>query len=390
MQQASTFQVDVTVPKGGLIEWCLGGETGLASICPRLKARLLNLLDTCYVPDEPCPFRENPDPDAPARIDTLVWALFCFLHLGSEGRVRNVRDSGDILEKIDAYYDPMRMIYQDSNTQEAGVWGRWRLHNDGIMRLGLSLMGVEARPRVKGLAALQHFPWAPQPGQDLQAWLEMCWDHDPRAGTKEIMQYVGLYTILTGEVLDEHVLSILSFLAARRDPETGYIGIPKSGDLGWAMRGHRNNIFGYIRKWGLREPLEAQLQVMETTLSLQHVDGLFHDRGMCANMDAIELLVEYYLQTGHYREQVLKACRRCVRGVFQKLYIPVGECAGGFSWKFEDVPDDVATEGYTSAWLVNGTAFVLNMLRYWQAIDPVARQDLGRALDDVGAARYLS
>ncbi len=380
-----SLDITLTVPPGGLIAWTLAASPALPSQDARLSARILALLDACHDSAAPWPFRENPDPGGPHTMETLTWALVCLQHLGAEDRIAAVRDRPGLLDRIDAYYDPDLMIYRDDNTQEVGRIGAWRFHNDSVMRMGLQIMGAPARPQVTGLAMRRHFPWAPQSDAELEGWMQRCWDHDPRAGVKEIVQYLRLYRMLAGPALDEHLLRILGFLAAHRDPATGYIGIPKSGDLGWAMRGHRNNILHTWMDLGLREPPDAALAVMRSTLALQRPDGLFHDGSMCANMDAIELLAEYHLQTGCLRDEALGACRRCVAGLFARLYV----APGGFVYAPGTLPADPAAEGHGRACLVNGAAFALNTLRYWAAIDPLARHDLPAALDGVGAKGIL-
>jgi hypothetical protein len=374
----------LTTPKGGLIQWVLAAHEGLSSQSPALQERVLSLLEACYDPDGEWPFRENPDRDAPFGMETLSWALLCLQHLGVTDWIAEIRENGDILAKIDAYYDPDLMIYRDENTQKEGHIGAWRFHNDHVMRMGLEIMGVAPRPEPRGLERREDFPWAPQSDDELEAWLKRCWDYDPRSGTKEIIQYLRLYWMLVGgPTLDPHTRRILSFLAERRDPATGYIGIPKSGDVGWAMRGHRNNILHTLMTLGLREPVEAETQIMESTLALQRKDGLFHDGGMCANMDALEILAAYYLQTGYAQDLVLKTARRCIQALFERLYVP---SAGGFLYKGPEAP---LKDGYGDAWLVNGAAFVLNTIRYWQAIDRKARFDLDGALGELGVLEGL-
>ena len=128
------------------------------------------------------------------------------------------------------------------------------------------------------------------------------------------------------------------------------------------MRGHRNLALGLLWPLGVAEPMLERM--IDSTLACQRPDGLFDDGSMCANMDAVHLLSEYGLRTGHRCAETVAANRRCVSAIFEKL----SDSSGGFRYELDESPE--------TARLTNGTAFVLHTLRYWQAIDPEARRNL--------------
>jgi hypothetical protein len=346
------------IPQDGLIEQIMPEERGLANVSPSFRQGVLCFLDCVSAPaDARWPFFENTRGLGSINIETTAWALVCLQHVGAADRIAALRTR--VAGAIDRFYNRELGLYQETDNQERGVTGRWRLHNDSVCRNALAIVGVEPRLFPRGIEHLRKFPWAAQPGEDLQAWLERCWAAGPRIGAKEIFQYLRLYSQLVG--MDDHVRQGLEFLESKRDPQTGFIGAGKGVELGWAMRGHRNLALGLLWPLGVAEPMLDQM--IDSTLECQRADGLFDDGSMCANMDAVHLLAEYGLRTEDRRKDIVTAIRRCVAAIFDEL----SATGGGFRFELDE-PDDAAR-------LTNGTAFVLYTLRYWQAIDPEARRD---------------
>lgn len=350
----------MNLPQGGVLEQVVPETRGLANVSPSLRERVLCFLDQVRATDDaPWPFRENPSATGSTTIETTAWALVCLQHVGAIDRIVALRSRVAIA--IDRFYNADLGLYQDTDSQERGVTGRWRLHNDSVCRMALGIVGVAPRPFPCGAEHLRKFPWAVQPGEEFDAWLERCWAAGPRAGTKEIFQYLQLYSQLVG--LDDHFETGVAFLESKRDPRTGYIGAGADVRLGWAMRGHRNLALGLFWRLGIPEPMLERM--IDSTLACQRADGLFDDGSMCANMDAVHLLAEYGLRTGYRHGEIISAARRCVAAIRDSLSVP----CGGF--KFEIDESDAAGQ------FTNGLAFVLYTLRFWQAIDAEAHRDLG-------------
>ena len=253
------------------------------------------------------------------------------------------------------------------------------MHFDAVVRIGFELVGPASRgPSRAACIACRKFPWAPVGEDAWRRWLDQTWGEDPRAAAKAAFQYLWFYTRLTDcdhvDDLDAHARQVLAYLESRRDPATGFIGTGPGVELGWAMRGHRNLALNLLWPLGVDEP--GVERMIDATMACQRPDGLFHDGGMCANMDAVHLLAEYGRRTGHRRAESVQSARRCVSAMFHCLASP----DGGF-W-FE-LAERHATHP-PNIHITNGLAFALFTLHYWQALDPAAHANLDQALIAAG------
>ena len=78
----------------------------------------------------------------------------------------------------------------------------------------------------------------------------------------------------------------------------------------------------------------------------------------CApNMDAVQLLAEYYLQTGHLGDEVLDAMQRAMAGITSHLLSPDGGV------HFTLPGNDPATQEDTN-YLMTGLGFAMESLRF--------------------------
>ena len=325
---------------------------------------------------DPLPFRDNPDPGAPADIETTVWALSALRQVGAQDAIDRVRPRA--LAALRAAYNPELGIYEPTVTQVGGGTGTWRMHFDAVVRIGFELLDRAPRPFPRGLERLSDLPWAPTSEDAWRPWLDEVWAEDPRAAAKAAFQYLWFYTRFAGanrvDDLDDQARQVLAYLESRRDPATGFIGIGPDVDLGWAMRGHRNLGLNLLWPLGVDEP--GIERMIDATLACQRPDGLFHDGGMCANMDAVHLLAEYGRQTPHRRAESIQATRRCVAAMFNRLASP----NGGF---FYELTERDATDP-SAIHTTNGLAFALYTLNYWQALDVASHEDLAAALKTAG------
>ena len=175
--------------------------------------------------------------------------------------------------------------------------------------------------------------------------------------------------------LDDQARQVLAYIESRRDPATGFIGTGSDVELGWAMRGHRNLALNLLWPLGVDEP--GVERMIDATLACQRPDGLFHDGGMCANMDAVHLLAEYGRRTAHRCAESIQSTQRCVAAMFRNLASP----NGGFFFELAERHATDPAEVHTT----NGLAFALFTLHYWQALDPAAHANLDHALTVIGA-----
>lgn len=347
--------------------------TGLRTPPTWLRDRVVGYVASVEThPDNALPFHENPQPGAPADIETTVWALSALRQVGAQDAIDRARPRA--LAALRAAYNPDLGIYEPNETQLGGGPGTWRMHFDAVVRIGFQLLDERPRPFPRGLQRLAALPWAPVGEDAWRPWLHQAWAADPRAAAKAAFQYLWFYTRLTGanhvDALDDQARRVLAYLESRRDPVTGFIGMGPDVDLGWAMRGHRNLALNLLWPLGVDEPGVERL--IDATLACRRPDGLFHDGGMCANMDAVHLLAEYGRQTAHRRAESIRSTHRCVAAMFHNLASP----NGGF---FFDLTERHATDPAT-VHTTNGLAFALFTLNYWQALDPTAHANLDHAL----------
>ena len=343
-----------------------------------LRGRVVDYVASVETPpDASLPFQDNPQPGAPADIETTVWALSALRQVGARDAIDLARPRA--LAALHAAYNPDLGIYEPSDTQTGGGPGTWRMHFDAVVRIGFELLGETPRPFPRGLHRLSALPWAPVGKDAWRPWLDQAWADDPRAAAKAAFQYLWFYTRLTGAThvddLDDQARQVLAYLESRRDPATGFIGMGPGVELGWAMRGHRNLALNLLWPLGVVEP--GVERMIDATLACRRPDGLFHDGGMCANMDAVHLLAEYGRRTDHRRAEAVQAARRCVAAMFRRLASP----DGGFFYELAE--RDAADPAHVHT--TNGLAFALFTLHYWQALDPAAHADLDHALAATGA-----
>lgn len=351
---------------------------GLQNPPPWLRDQVVRYVASVETPpDDPLPFSDNPQPGAPANIETTVWALSCLRQVGAQDVIDRARPRA--LAALRAAYNPNLGIYEPTETQLGGGPGTWRMHFDAVVRIGFQLLDERPRPFPRGLERLSALPWAPAGEDAWRPWLDQVWAEDPRAAAKAAFQYLWFYTRFAGTNhvldLDDQAQQVLAYLESRRDPATGFIGMGLDMDLGWAMRGHRNLALNLLWPLGVVEPDVERL--IDATLACRRPDGLFHDGGMCANMDAVHLLAEYGRQTPHRRAESIQATHRCITAMFRHLASP----NGGF---YYDLTERQSTDPATIH-TTNGLAFALFTLNYWQALDAEARDDLGEALAVAGA-----
>ncbi len=346
---------------------------GLHNPPPWLRDRVVGYVASVEAqPNNLLPFRDNPQPGAPANIETTVWALAALRQVGAQDVIDGARSRA--LAALRAAHNPDLGIYEPNETQTGGGPGTWRMHFDAVVRIGFELLDEHPRPFPRGLERLSDLPWAPVGEDAWRPWLDHVWAEDPRAAAKAAFQYLWFYTRFAGtnhvNDLDDHARQVLAYLESRRDPATGFIGMRPDVDLGWAMRGHRNLALNLLWPLGVDEP--AVERMIDATLACRRPDGLFHDGGMCANMDAVHLLAEYGRRTGHRRAEATQSTRRCVAAMFRRL----ASSDGGF---YYELTERQATDP-AAIHTTNGLAFALFTLHYWQALDPNAHTNLDHAL----------
>jgi hypothetical protein len=119
---------------------------------------------------------------------------------------------------------------------------------------------------------------------------------------------------------------LLDWLDAHQDPETGFWGIQEGASLLDAMAGAYHFLPFYFC---LDRPIHFPEPMIDSTLSLQQPDGLFHPDGggdTCLDVDAVDILVKCSLVTSHLGDEVQAALGRAYYGILSNRCPDGGFC----------------------------------------------------------------
>jgi hypothetical protein len=119
---------------------------------------------------------------------------------------------------------------------------------------------------------------------------------------------------------------LLDWLDDRQDPKTGFWGVDSGAPLVDAMAGAYHFLPFYLC---LQRPIHFPEQLIDSTLSLQQPDGLFHPSGggdACLDVDAADILVKASLSTMHRAREVHQALKRVHAGLLDNLSSEGGFC----------------------------------------------------------------
>lgn len=120
--------------------------------------------------------------------------------------------------------------------------------------------------------------------------------------------------------------AMLDELDRLQDPETGYWGTDKGSNLFQGMAGAFHVYYFYF--WRGR-PIAYADRVIDSTLSLQHRDGLFNAAGgggSCHDLDAVDILVKFGMVTDHRRRDVRRALDRAYDALWTTQNADGGFC----------------------------------------------------------------
>jgi hypothetical protein len=119
---------------------------------------------------------------------------------------------------------------------------------------------------------------------------------------------------------------LLDWLDAHQDPGTGFWGVQDGDSLLHAMAATYHFLPFYC---SLGRPIHFPERMIESTLSLQQGDGLFHPDGggdACLDVDAVDILVKCSLVTSHLADEVQAALERAYRGILNNRAVDGGFC----------------------------------------------------------------
>jgi len=126
------------------------------------------------------------------------------------------------------------------------------------------------------------------------------------------------------EVIDQ----MLNWHDKAQDSHTGFWGTDKGASLPNAMAGAFHIYYFY---YYLKRPIQYSDKIVDSTLSLQHEDGLFVSKGgggACEDLDAIDILTKFTALTDYKKESIkqilLKSLKTLANGQNRD---------GGYGWK---------------------------------------------------------
>jgi hypothetical protein len=120
--------------------------------------------------------------------------------------------------------------------------------------------------------------------------------------------------------------ALLDWLDGHQDPETGFWGLRLEASLLEKMAAAYHFLPFYFC---MGRALHHPERMIESTLSLQQPDGLFHPDGggdTCLDVDAVDILVKCSLVTPHLAPQVEKALGRAYHAILGNIAESGGFC----------------------------------------------------------------
>jgi hypothetical protein len=153
----------------------------------------------------------------------------------------------------------------------------------------------------------------------LEGWLEGLDWFDPWKESNWVMFIAAALYITWQWESDRLTLRalhhLLDWLDVRQDPGTGFWGIQEGASLLDAMAAAYHFLPFYFC---LDRPIHFPEAMIESTLSLQQPDGLFHPDGggdTCLDVDAVDILVKCSLLTSYLADRVEDALERAYYGI---------------------------------------------------------------------------
>jgi hypothetical protein len=137
---------------------------------------------------------------------------------------------------------------------------------------------------------------------------------------------VRMYQDTKDEKILETLYAGLDWLDKRQDPETGFWETNNGVDLLNAMAGA---FHFYSFYFDLEREVKYIDRTIDSTLSLQHKDGLFHPwggGGACHDLDAVDVLVKFSLLTDYRQSDVKAALTRAFEGILRNQNEDGGFC----------------------------------------------------------------
>ena len=261
---------------------------------------------------------------------TLYSSVFAVMTLHYTGTLRQFtdREKREWAEYINSFQDPDTGIYRAPEIFEGQIEGGG--HNEEHLALHLvahilpALDLLDSRPKYK-LDFTRKFLNV----ETLRSWLsDRDWSKAWLEGNN--LLFVGQLLVHMHETGVEGAAQALEvfmqWLDDQVDRQTGLWGTNGFCDRYTAIYGGYHQLLLY---YYLGRPLVAPDKLIDTTLSIQHLDGGYsrwNGGGTCQDVDAVDILVNLYKLTDYRRRDIRRSLRRSYASVMRRKTIEGGFC----------------------------------------------------------------
>ncbi|WP_199453832.1 hypothetical protein [Marinobacter sp. bablab_jr008] len=261
---------------------------------------------------------------------TLYSSVFAVMTLHYTGALSQFteREKREWAAYINSFQDPDTGIYRAPEIFEGGIEGGG--HNEEHLALHLvahilpALDLLDSSPKYKLDFARKFLNI-----ETLRSWLSgRDWSKAWLEGNN--LLFVGQLLVHmreTGiEAADEALEVFMQWLDDEVDRQTGLWGTNGFCDRYTAIYGGYHQLLLY---YYLRRPLVSPEKLIDTTLSIQHIDGGYsqwNGGGTCQDVDAVDILVNLYKLTSYRRRDIRRSLRRSYASVMRRQTIEGGFC----------------------------------------------------------------
>ena len=261
---------------------------------------------------------------------TLYSSVFVVMTLHYTGALRQFTDGEKHAwaDYINSFQDPDTGIYRAPEIFEGQIEGGG--HNEEHLALHLvahilpALDLLDSSPKYKLDFARKFLNI-----ETLRSWLsDRDWSKAWLEGNN--LLFVGQLLVHMDETgvegADQALEVFMQWLDDQVDPQTGLWGTNGFCDRYTAIYGGYHQLLLY---YYLRRPLVSPDKLIDTTLSIQHIDGGYsrwNGGGTCQDVDAVDILVNLYKLTPYRRRDIRRSLRRSYASVMRRKTIEGGFC----------------------------------------------------------------
>jgi len=290
-----------------------------------LTQRVLNWADTMREPGAPV-WRYRMDAGSDATVFNSCFAAH-LLHLFGRLDDLSDRDRADWVHYLQEFQSPDSGLFSDpqisnNSQQRPQEHMDWQLTT--FCLTALDALGAE--PLHDLSFAMQ---WTHK--ETLFSWFEsLDWYNPWHCGNK--VMFVGVFLYFLSERRNNHEARTalnwwFEWLDQHQNSRSGYWGKGKHAAYFAGMGGAYHE---YVIYNALSQPIQYREQIVDSTLRLQQMDGLFappRSGGSCDDLDAVDILVNSYHNLDYRRPDITHALERALQGILNNQ-----NQDGGFCW----------------------------------------------------------